>query len=340
MSKKNSNVNLNKHFKDFENLKKIYFSFEKKLNNFKKKSFLVAVSGGPDSLALAAFSKFYSSKKGTKFSYALVNHNLRKNSSKESFLVKKLLKRKKIELKILNNKKNIISNVQSQAREIRYKLLARYSNLRNIKTILTAHNLEDQVETFFIRLSRGSGLTGLSSMQESTKLNKNLKLFRPFLDVKKEDLIKISKLTYGGFIKDPSNKNTKYLRTKIRSLKKPLLQSGISYDQIFKSIKNLSSSKKTLEEYLKKILSETVIKSGKKIVINLENFKKYNKEIKMRILNESLKKVSLNYYNPRSAKVLNLIKNLNHRHFKKSTLAGCLIIKEKDRLVLKKEKNQ
>ena len=63
----------------------------------------------------------------------------------------------------------------SQAREIRYKLLARYSNLRNIKTILTAHNLEDQVETFFIRLSRGSGLTGLSSMEESTKLNKNLK---------------------------------------------------------------------------------------------------------------------------------------------------------------------
>ena len=338
MSKKNSSVNLNKHFKDFAHLEKIYSSFEKKLNNLKKKTFLVAVSGGPDSLALAALSQFYSSKKGVKFFYAHVNHNLRKNSSKESFLVKKILERKKIKLKILINNKKITKNVQSQARLLRYELLARYSKLKNVNTILTAHNLEDQVETFFIRLSRGSGLTGLSSMEELSKLDKNLNLFRPFLDVKKKDLIKISKLTYGEFIKDPSNKNKKYLRTKIRSLKKPLLQSGISYDQIFKSIKNLLSSKKTLDDYLKKVFGETIIRSGTRIEINLKNFNKYNTEIKMRILNESFKKISSNYYYPRSAKVLNLIKKLNYRSFKKSTLGGSLIIKEKDILVLKKEK--
>ena len=339
MSKTNSSVNLNKHFKDFAHLENIYSSFEKKLNNFKKKKFLVAVSGGPDSLALAAFSQFYSSKIGAKFLYAHVNHNLRKNSYKESLLVKKILERKKIKLKILTNNKKITKNVQSQARLLRYELLARYSKSKNLNTILTAHNLEDQVETFFIRLSRGSGLTGLSSMEELTKLGKNLSLFRPFLDVKKKDLIKISKLTYGEFIIDPSNKNTKYLRTKIRSLKIPLLRSGICYDQIIKSIKNLSSSKKTLEDYLKKVFGETIIRSGNKIEINLKNFNKYNTEIKMRILNESFKKISLNYYYPRSAKVLNLIKKLNYRSFKKSTLGGSLIIKKKDILVLKKEKN-
>ena len=56
---------------------------------------------------------------------------------------------------------------------------------KNVKTILTAHNLEDQVETFFIRLSRGSGLTGLSAMKSLTLLNKNTYLFRPLLEVKK-----------------------------------------------------------------------------------------------------------------------------------------------------------
>ena len=62
----------------------------------------------------------------------------------------------------------------------------------------------------------------------------------------------ISKNIFGKYIKDPSNKDTKYLRTKVRNLKKPLEKSGIKYDQIFKSIQNLSSSRVTLEEYLKK----------------------------------------------------------------------------------------
>ena len=91
---------------------------------------------------------------------------------------------------------------------------------KKIKTILTAHNLEDQVETFFIRLSRGSGLHGLSSMKHVTKINDNIDLVRPLLDFKKNQLIKIAKVIFGKFYKDPTNKNTKYLRTRIRNLKK------------------------------------------------------------------------------------------------------------------------
>ena len=59
-------------------------------------------------------------------------------------------------------------------------MLLNFCKNKNIKTILTAHNLEDQVETFFIRLSRGSGLTGLSSMQPISKLNKSVNLSRPY----------------------------------------------------------------------------------------------------------------------------------------------------------------
>ena len=123
---------------------------------------------------------------------------------------------------------------------------------KNVKTILTAHNLEDQVETFFIRLSRGSGLTGLSAMKASSEINKNLKLFRPLLNIRKKELILISKKVFGKYFKDPSNKDKKYLRTKIRNLKKPLIKSGINYDQIIKSINNLASSKDTLDHYYKK----------------------------------------------------------------------------------------
>ncbi len=88
-----------------------------------KISILIAVSGGPDSLALSALAKAYSYKKKCKIYYVLVDHNLRKGSTKEALKVKKLLKNYKINLHILKNKKLINKNIQSQARKIRYELL-------------------------------------------------------------------------------------------------------------------------------------------------------------------------------------------------------------------------
>ena len=90
----------------------------------------------------------------------------------------------------------------------------------NIRSLVTAHNLEDQVETFLIRLSRGSGLRGLSAMRTKSKIFNKIDLYRPLLDIKKKFLINFKK-TFGDFVKDPSNENMKYLRTKVRNLKKP-----------------------------------------------------------------------------------------------------------------------
>ena len=96
MSRKNSNVNLKNGFQDYKDLSKIYLNFKKKLDLLSKKNYVVAVSGGPDSLALVALSKEYKFyKKKTKFSYILINHNLRKNSNLEANQVKALLKKKK-----------------------------------------------------------------------------------------------------------------------------------------------------------------------------------------------------------------------------------------------------
>ena len=144
---------------------------------------------------------------------------------------------------------------------------------KKIKFILTAHNLEDQVETFLIRLSRGSGITGLSAMMPISRLNKKVKLIRPLLKIKKKDLVNISKTIFRNFIIDPSNKNKKYLRTKIRGLRKPLMLSGINYDQIIKSINNLASSKATIDEYFKKAYKDVIIYSKNKLQLDLRNLK-------------------------------------------------------------------
>ena len=105
MSKKNSSVILKNGFKNFKDLSNIFTKFKNKLDRINKKKYVIAVSGGPDSLALVALSIAYHYTKKTKFHYVLVNHNIRKNSSQEAELVKNLLKKNKINLRVILNKK-------------------------------------------------------------------------------------------------------------------------------------------------------------------------------------------------------------------------------------------
>ena len=338
MSKKNSSVILKEGFKDYKDLSNILLEVNKKLNSLKEKTFLIAVSGGPDSLALAALVKAYSYINKCKIFYVLIDHNLRKNSSNEAKLVKKLLKKYKINLNIIKNKKLITNNIQGQAREIRYNLLSVFCKKNKIKIILTAHNFEDQVETFFIRLSRGSGLHGLSSMKPISKLNSNITLLRPLLNIKKFQLIKISKIIFGKYFKDPTNNNKKYLRTRIRKFKSTLEKSGILYDQIFRSIKNLSSSRDTLDLYFNNIYKDLINKNKNQLSINLKKFNKINQEMKMRVLNKALKESSKSYYASRSKKIINLVEQLSEKKNVKFTLSKCIILKEKNHIIIKKEK--
>ena len=337
MSKKNSNVILKNRFKDYDELSNIYLNFKKKLNLFKKKNFLIAVSGGPDSLALAALAKSYNYENRSKIFYVLVDHKLRKNSSREAQLVKRLLKKYGINLYILKNDKIINKNIQSEARKVRYSLLTSFCKKKNINVILTAHNLEDQVETFFIRLSRGSGLDGLSAMKKINKIENSVKLVRPLLDFKKIELIKISKIIFGKYYKDPSNKNTKYLRTRIRNLKEILETSGINYDQVIKSIKNLASSKDTLEQYFNQIYKNIINKKKSEIMIDLKIFNKINQEMKMRVFKKAIKDLTKAYYVARSKKIFNLIDQIKAKKNAKLTLGGCIISREKNHINLKKE---
>tara|TARA_B100000963_G_scaffold116679_1_gene101685 strand:+ start:166 stop:1185 length:1020 start_codon:yes stop_codon:yes gene_type:complete len=339
MSKKNSSVSLKGGLKETKVFLDVFSNFKRKLDSLNQKKYLVAVSGGPDSLALVALARAYSFYKKIKIYYVLVDHNIRKDSGKESKKVKRLLKKNKIDLKIFTNKRIIVKNIQAEARDVRYEILLNYCKKHKIKVLITAHNLEDQVETFFMRLSRGSGLKGLSSMRTLTKMSHQVRLFRPLLDTKKNFLIKISKSVFGTYFKDPSNDNHRFLRTKVRNLKRPLEKSGIKYDQIFRSIKNLSISKDTLDQHFSKIFKDLIKKKKKEIFINYKKYSNLNKDTKIALINESIKQLRNNYYDLRSKKVENLIKNFSNKNFKKSTLGGCIFFKKKGNLCLKPEKS-
>ena len=201
MSKKSSSVNLKNGFNNFKDLSNIFLNFKNKLDRLNKKAYTVAVSGGPDSLALVALTKAYLFTKKTKFHYVLVDHDIRKKSAQEAQGVKNLLKKYSINLKIILNKKKITRNIQGLARNARYQILSTYCKKNKISNLLTAHNLEDQVETFLIRLSRGSGLKGLSSMKFLSKIDNNINLYRPLLDTKKNILSKYQKIFLENILK-------------------------------------------------------------------------------------------------------------------------------------------
>ena len=315
-----------------------YFNFKSYLDKFiKKKTFLVAVSGGPDSLALTALSKIYSNEKKKKIFFVLVDHGIRANSSKEAKAVKSLLKKKKINLTILRNKGKINNNIQSQARAVRYQLLLNFCNKKKIKFILTGHHRDDQIETFLIRLSRGSGVQGLSSMKKISILNSKTKLIRPLLNEKKQDLTVLAKKYFGKIFKDSSNTNQKYLRTKIRILIKQFEKSGIKLERIISSINHLGTTRDTLNSYISRVEKNCIAKSKKEAVINLSIFFEENDEIQLKVFSNCIKSVSKNYYPPRSKKVATLLNRVKLDKKFKATLGGCVIQKIRNNLLIYKE---
>ena len=152
MSPKNLNVSIKTHklllnkLKDKRTLQ-IYKKFENYLNI--NENFTVAVSGGPDSLALSFLAKIYSIKKFLNVKYFIVDHKLRKNSTLETKQVENMLNKFSINLNILTWKgKKPKNNIQSVAREKRYKLLTNEATRLKYKNILLGHHLDDLLKIF------------------------------------------------------------------------------------------------------------------------------------------------------------------------------------------------
>ncbi len=339
MKRKNLNA---KKLKDVLNQDKkilpIYHKLKSVLSKYKKNnSFAVAVSGGPDSMALALLSKILMNEAKYRIHFLLVDHGLRKNSGKEALQVKRLLKKSGINLKILKNKKKFFTNIQKNARDLRYGLLVGFCKKNKIKSLITAHHRDDQVETFLIRLSRGSGVEGLSSMSQSTNLKNGIKLIRPFLDFKKNQINYISKKFFKKTVKDPSNKNRKFLRTNIRELAQTLKDKGLNFDQIIRSIKNIASTKEAINFYVDRSLKKFVKFKKRETILDLKIFRREPQEVKFKIINRIIKNRALSYYPPRSQKVLNLISRFEANNQKKCTLGGCIFERKKNFLYVTRE---
>ena len=242
-SKKTHKFLLNK-LKD-KRILQIYKKFEN--DSVINQDFIVAVSGGPDSLALSFLAKIFSIKNFLNVKYLIVDHKLRKESTSEAKYVQKILKKYLISLEILTwNGPKPKKNIQSLARDKRYELLIRKAKKFNIKNILLGHHLDDLFENFFIRILRGSGLNGLISLDKKTEKD-GVNLVRPLINVDKKDLIYISKNIFGLYVEDPTNQDDKYKRVKIRNFLTQLSSEGLDRNKFFLTIKNLKIANENIK---------------------------------------------------------------------------------------------
>ncbi len=349
MKKKNLSVKKKIHnfyYKKLDDpkIKRIYLNFKKKISSHITNSFCVAVSGGVDSMALSFLAKCYSIENNIKVKFFIVDHKLRKNSNFEASLVKKKLRSFQISSNILTiKKKNKSTNIQSFARDNRYKLIVKQCLIKNIDIILTAHHSDDLIENFFIRLLRGSGLKGLisfSKIKSKVKHDDKIFILRPLIDISKKNLIYIAKNTFNFYVNDPSNLDNKFLRVKVRKLISNLEEDGLTFNKLKLSLNNLSKSNHAVDYYVKTNIKDNsnYLKLTKTIILK-ENFFKQPDEIVFRSFSEVIQKVGKKVTFARGLKVENLIKYLrSNNNYSKKTLSGCIIQKFENSVIIYPEK--
>ncbi len=214
---------------------------------------LLAVSGGPDSLALLHLAARWG---GAPLHVATVDHGLREASLHEAALVGAAATRLGLPhavLPWLGPKPR--TRIQERARSARYALLAEHARAIGSRHVLTAHHADDQAETVLFRLGRGSGPGGLAGMRRESRLEPGLALVRPLLGCRKDDLLAVCKAAGQAFADDPSNHDPAYARARLRAAAPSAAALGLDVATLTRLATRLARAEDALEAQARRTLA-------------------------------------------------------------------------------------
>ncbi|MGC1178508.1 MAG: tRNA lysidine(34) synthetase TilS [Methyloceanibacter sp.] len=210
----------------------------------------LAVSGGPDSLAALHLLARWRVEGGAKLDVTVltVDHGLRLSSREEALMVARMAASLGLSHAILtwSHAEGEKGGVQARAREARYDLMAAYCHAHDIPALVTAHHLDDQAETFLMRLKRGSGLDGLAAIPEVSSLA-GIAVLRPLLDVPKARLAATLTEAGIGWAEDPSNVDPRFERARLRASCDALAQLGLTSEALARSALRLRRARVALD---------------------------------------------------------------------------------------------
>jgi len=254
---------------------------------------VLAVSGGPDSTALLALAARWrgSLDRGPGLTAVTIDHGLRRESARDAHAVKQLASRLGVHHRTLRwTGAKPETGLQEAARAARYRLLAAAARRARASHILTAHTLDDQAETVLIRMARGSGVTGLCAMARETALD-GLILARPLLDIPKSRLIATLEANGLPFADDPSNRDPRFLRARLRRLMPQLAEEGLDARRLALFANRLRRAEATVEgavDAAAKAMSDGSWNDGGPIALDAQKFRNLPAEAGLRLLGRAI----------------------------------------------------
>ncbi|WP_353279110.1 tRNA lysidine(34) synthetase TilS [Wolbachia endosymbiont (group B) of Longitarsus flavicornis] len=321
-------------------------SFQNIVNNFAfhDNKVAVAVSGGIDSVVLLHLMINWAKKSKLLAPIALtVNHGLRLESQKEAhFAISYAKELGARESFVLNwEKKNIKGNIQLQARKARYKLLIEWCKNNNVKYLFVAHHENDQAETFLLRLERGSGVDGLSSMDYKSFFN-GIYVFRPLLNFSRSKIERYAQLHQLRWIEDRSNYDLKYRRTLYRNLLKASDNQDVLTERICLTALHMKRAAKALMHYTRLAFNDCVnIHDLGYIEIKLDELYKLPEEIALRLLLYSIMAIVNKHYKPRYRSLIAIFNRILQQNSDVNcTLYGCKIRKYGESILIMRESSK
>jgi tRNA(Ile)-lysidine synthase len=189
---------------------------------------VLAVSGGPDSIALMWLAARWrrALKRGPRLIAVTVDHGLRTGAAAEARGVKRLARSLDLPHRTVRwSGTKPRTGLPAAARSARYRLLVQAARANGATHILTAHTRDDQAETLLMRMMRGSGIAGLAAMARESERD-GVRLARPFLNVSKSQLIATLRKAKVSFADDPTNRDTSFTRPRLRMLMPALAAEG------------------------------------------------------------------------------------------------------------------
>lgn len=255
------------------------------INIPKNSTIIIGFSGGPDSVFLLLYLKEIESSHNLKLIAAHLDHEWRSESNKELTWCQQFCKTKSIDFiseqaSNISIQKTYNGSKEQHARYLRRAFFENIAKKHRNPLIALAHHKNDQLETFFIRLARGTSLQGLSGIKEHDGL-----YIRPLINISKQEILDYLIEHNISFLEDPSNENQAFLRNRIRHQLIPILPMidlRLS-DNILTTMKHLESVNDLLQQVT--ILTISNITTSKKpLSLNTKEFLKLHSILQQRII--------------------------------------------------------
>ncbi len=297
----------------------------------------VAVSGGGDSIALLSAMARYAIDRQIELHVITIDHGLRPEFKHEVAVVTSLCQKLGLQhhLEFWSGWDGA-GNMQAEARDGRYELLADWAYAQQIDYIALAHTADDQAETFLMRLARSAGVDGLSAMSPRS-VRHGITWLRPFLNTRRDALRLYLQAAGLTWVDDPSNRNRDFERIRVRDAMTVLETLGIGIEALVDVTAHMKQAREALDWQAFLVARDLIQIEAGAVSMQLNLFRAQPVEIKRRLLIHSLKWLSGHYYPARRDGIARVLDAIGEG--RTITLEGCQISQEGGRVWIFRELN-